>query len=133
MTSKPLDINELLSKAEDLADAVLDSSAVRQYQQAADALQNNPHARALLRQTKDLADEVMDMQARGVPAIHTSGLLKKLEQLSEALAQYPEAQAMQDAQKNVDQLFTEIAERLSQPLVEKPADGNLEPLDRASR
>ncbi|QRF23842.1 YlbF family regulator [Alicyclobacillus sp. TC] len=115
---KPVDMVELLSLTEELADAILESDEVKAYQEAEAKLQNNPKARKLLQQFQDLTEQIAELQARGVPAIHMANMLKTLESVKQELDSEPEAVLLQKSAENVENLLEQIGKQMARPLTE---------------
>lgn len=115
---KPVDMVELLSLTEELADAILESDEVKAYQEAEAKLRNNPKARKLLQQFQDLTEQIAELQARGVPAIHMANMLKTLESVKQELDSEPEAVLLQKSAENVENLLEQIGKQMARPLTE---------------
>ncbi|MFX4301953.1 YlbF family regulator [Alicyclobacillus tolerans] len=115
---KPVDMVELLSLTEELADAILESDEVKAYQEAEAKLRNNSKARKLLQQFQDLTEQIAELQARGVPAIHMANMLKTLESVKQELDSEPEAVLLQKSAENVENLLEQIGKQMARPLTE---------------
>lgn len=111
--------NELLLQAEELADMIMEMPEVDAYKRAEADLQNCSEAQGMMRQLKDLQEQIADFTARNVPEQYYQHLSKESESLLEKLGTIPEVKAFQEAQSKVSSLLQEVSDRLASAVMKQ--------------
>ncbi|WP_067620672.1 YlbF family regulator [Alicyclobacillus acidiphilus] len=108
-----MDRTELLLRAGELADLILDSPEAYAYQRADAELQAHPEAVNLLRRFRELREQVAEFQARRVPPMHYHYLLEETDKILQQLEGMPVVKAFEDAQASLNTLLEEVTARLA--------------------
>lgn len=118
-----MDRNDLLAEADDLAELILHTPELAAYRDAQAAMERNREAVHLLRKFHELREQVAEFQARRVPPMHYSYLLKETDEVLQKMEEIPEIKAYEQAQKELEELLTAVTDRLSSAVQVRDADG----------
>lgn len=115
-----MDRVHLLVQASELADLIANSEEAAAYREAQAHLAANREATALLRQFREVREQIGEFQARRVPPLHYRYLLEQADGLLSQLNRIPEVQALETAEKRLNELLDAIAARLSAAIAAPP-------------
>lgn len=114
-----VDRNELWAQAEELAELIIQSPEVIDYQQAEQALKSTPRAQSLMTQLRDLQEQIAEFQVRKVPFEHYKHLMPDVESLLEKLETIPEVKQFETAQSAINELLEAVSNQLSKAVLER--------------
>ncbi|SDW62021.1 Cell fate regulator YmcA, YheA/YmcA/DUF963 family (controls sporulation, competence, biofilm development) [Alicyclobacillus hesperidum] len=115
-----MDRNQLLVQASELADLIAESDEAAAYREAQARLSANREASALLRQFRDLREQVGKFQARKVPPLHYRHLLEKADALLSELNRIPDVQSFEAAERQLNDLLDAVTSRLAAAIAAPP-------------
>ncbi|MBX5435613.1 MAG: YlbF family regulator [Alicyclobacillaceae bacterium] len=112
--------NELLARAAELADLLVQAPEIARYRQAEAAMNRNPAAVSKIRRLRELQEQVGEFMARGVPEVHYRHLGQEIESLFAELEKIPEVREFMDAQSAVNDLLQDVTGCLAKAVTEPP-------------
>jgi cell fate (sporulation/competence/biofilm development) regulator YlbF (YheA/YmcA/DUF963 family) len=114
-----VDRNKIWEYANELGQLLAESPEVEQYKQAELAINQHPQAQSLIRQFRELQEELTALEERGTEPKYTKPLRDRIRELVEQMDQIPEVQQFKEAQSKVNDLLGSVSQLLADSILKR--------------
>jgi cell fate (sporulation/competence/biofilm development) regulator YlbF (YheA/YmcA/DUF963 family) len=112
-----VDRNKIWEYANELGQLLAESPEVEQYKQAELAMNQHPQAQSLIRQFRELQEELTALEERGTEPKYTKPLRDRIRELVDQMDQIPEVQQFKEAQSKVNDLLGSVSQLLADSIL----------------
>jgi cell fate (sporulation/competence/biofilm development) regulator YlbF (YheA/YmcA/DUF963 family) len=114
-----VDRNRIWEYANELGQLLAEAPEVEQYKRTEQALQQNIEAQSLIRQFRELQEELSSLEERGTDRKYTKPLRDRIYQLIIQMDQIPEIQQFKEAQNKINELLGSVSQLLADTIMKK--------------